>query len=156
MKFRGRCVLAVASTFALLWAGKAGAAAALAVSAQSELGFGQTVATASPGTVTVSWSGGRVAAGGSVLGNGLAVSAASFRVSGEPNTAYSITLPIACTLSRAGSSMTVDGFASNPDGSGNLGPLGAQTVLLGATLHLSASQPSGAYSGSYAVTVAYN
>jgi len=84
------------------------------------------------------------------------VSAASFRVSGEPNTAYSITLPVACTLSRAGNSMTVDGFASNPDGSGNLGPLGAQTVLLGATLHLSASQPSGAYAGSYAVTVAYN
>jgi len=156
MKFRSRCVLAVASTLALLWAGKAGAAAALAVSAQSELGFGQMVATASPGTVTVSWSGGRVAAGGSVLGNGLAVSAASFRVSGEPNTAYSITLPVACTLSRAGNSMTVDGFASNPDGSGNLGPLGAQTVLLGATLHLSASQPSGAYAGSYAVTVAYN
>jgi hypothetical protein len=154
-----RCcrLLTVVSTLAvLLRAVEANAAAALAVSGQSDLGFGQLVASASSGTVTVAWSGGRTSAGGSVLGSGMAVSAASFRVTGEPNTDYSITLPTACTLTRAGSSMTVDGFTSSPGGSGNLGPLGAQTVLLGATLHLSSSQPAGAYSGSYAVTVAYN
>jgi hypothetical protein len=129
---------------------------AIDVTTQSNLGFGQIVATTTSGTVTVSPASSRTRSGGVVLGNALGVSAASFAVSGEPNTGYSITLPSLCTLSASGSSMTADAFTSSPGGSGNLGPSGSQSVTLGATLHVSSGQAAAAYSGTYSVTVAYN
>jgi hypothetical protein len=48
------------------------------------------------------------------LGKGFAASAASFTVHGQPNAAYSITLPSSCVLSGADGSMTADTFVSNP------------------------------------------
>ncbi|MEO8505739.1 MAG: DUF4402 domain-containing protein [Acidobacteriota bacterium] len=123
---------------------------------QGNLGFGQIVATTVAGTVTVSPVGSRTSSGGVLLGNGLGVSAATFAVIGEPNASFSITLPTPCTLSSGGSSMTLDSFTSHPNGSGNLGPAGSQSVTLGATLHVGAAQAAAAYSGSYNVTVAYN
>src|SRR5437762_1531773 len=71
----------------------------------SGLKFGQIVATASPGAVTLTPAGFRSASGGAVLGNGFGVSPASFTVTGDPNTAYGITLPGATSLSGGASSM---------------------------------------------------
>ena len=135
---------------------RGGAVIAIAATAQSNLGFGQIVATTTSGTVTVSPSNGRTRTGGVVLGNALGVAAASFAVTGEPNTGYSITLPNQSTLSAGASSMTADAFTSSPSGASNLGPSGSQSVTLGATLHVSAGQASAAYSGTYPVTMAYN
>jgi hypothetical protein len=129
---------------------------AIAVTTQANLGFGQIVATTTSGTVTVSPAGSRTRSGGVVLGNALGVGAASFAVTGEPNTGYSITLPSLCTLSAGASSMTADAFTSSPSGSSNLGPSGSMSVTLGATLHVSSGQAAAAYSGTYPITVAYN
>jgi hypothetical protein len=149
--------LAAAAIIVLAMLPTRGAAVtAIDVTTQSNLGFGQIVATTTSGTVTVSPAGSRTRSGGVVLGNGSGVSAASFAVTGEHNAGYSITLPSVCTLSAGGSSMTADTFTSSPSGSGNLGPSGAQSVTLGATLHVGSGQAAAAYSGTYPVTLAYN
>jgi hypothetical protein len=51
--------------------------------------------------------------------------------------------------------MAVSTFTSNPSGTGTL-TSGAQTLAVGATLTTVASQVSGAYTGTYNVTVEYN
>jgi type 1 fimbria pilin len=50
--------------------------------------------------------------------------------------------------------MTVDTFTSNPSGTGTLSG-GAQTLNVGATLHVAGAQAAGNYTGTYNVTVAY-
>lgn len=157
MKARaGSPLVALLLLLAILLARRAAAVVGINLTANSNLGFGQAVATVTPGAVTVSPEGVRTVSGGVVLGNGFGASAASFTVTGEPNVNYSITLPSSGVLTGAGSSMSVDEFTSSPDGSGNLGPGGTQVVTLGATLHVGAPQLSAAYSGTYFVTVSYN
>ena len=130
--------------------------AGIFLSANSNLSFGQIVATRSPGSVTVTPGGLRVSSGGVVLGRTVGFSPASFTVSGDANANYVITLPASVTFSAGGSSMTVDTFISTPSGSGTLGAGGTQTLSVGATLHVGAAQQSSAYLGSYTVTVAYD
>lgn len=136
----------------------AGARAQLAVDlvTTDDLGFGKIVATGTPGTVTVTPSGGRDASGGAALGGASGVSAAGFTATGLANASFSITLPLASVLTSGLRSMTADSFTSFPSGSANLGPGGSQTVRVGATLHLGASQGQGAYSGTFVVIVSYN
>lgn len=152
----GSFIIPLLVLLAILLARDTGAVVSINLTTNSNLGFGQAVATVAPGTVTVSPAGGRTASGGVVLGNGLGVSAASFTVTGELDANYSITLPSSCTLTGGGSSMSVDTFTTSPSGSGNLGPGGTEVVALGATLHVGAPQSSAAYVGTYFVTVAYN
>lgn len=151
-----RLVAAATTLLAMLPMCAAAAVLPLDVTPQAHLGFGQIVATTTSGTVTVTPSGQRRRDGGVVLGNGFGVSAAAFVVTGDALAVYSITLPDDCTLSAGGSSMIADGFTSDPDELGNLGPSGTQTVTIGATLHVGSGQASAAYSGTYAVTLAYN
>jgi hypothetical protein len=126
------------------------------LTANAGLSFGQIVATTSPGAVTVTPAGLRSASGGVTLGNGRGFSPASFTVVGDANAGYGITLPSTATLSGGGSTMTVDTFVSSPSSSGNLGAGGMQTLSVGATLHVGAAQLPASYTGTYAVTVAYN
>jgi Domain of unknown function (DUF4402) len=154
-----RKIRAVATTIVLLAMGPPRAAVAviaLEVTTQSTLSFGQFMTTTTSGTVTVSPSGSRTRSGGVALGNDFGVAAASFLITGEPNTAYSISLPSSCTLSADGKSLTADDFTSSPSGMGILGPGGTQSVTLGATLHVGIRQSAAAYSGSYAVTFSYD
>jgi hypothetical protein len=124
------------------------------------LQFGKIVSGATAGTVTVSPTGTRTSSGGVSPVNGAtpAPSAASFTVTGEAGASYAITLPTsAITLGNgAGGTMTVDGFTSNPDGTGTLAADGHQVLDVGATLHVGASQAAGTYSGTFSVAVAYN
>jgi hypothetical protein len=126
------------------------------LTADASLSFGQIVATTSPGAVTVTPAGLRSSSGGVTLGNGRGFSPASFTVAGDANAGYGVTLPSTATLSGGGSTMTVDTFASTPSSAGNLGAGGTQTLSVGATLHVGAVQLPASYSGTYAVTVAYN
>jgi hypothetical protein len=152
------CFLAASATalLAILDATAAPALKGIVLSANSELSFGQIISTASPGAVTVTPGGARTSSGGVVLGSSAGFSPASFTVSGDANANYVVTLPASTTFSADGSSMTVDTFTSSPSGSGILGAGGTQTLSVGATPHVGATQHSAAYSGSYSVTVAYN
>jgi hypothetical protein len=160
---------ALVASLVLLSAGAAnatgtagGAAAAEIVSALSisnniGLQFGQIVPSIVIGTVTISTAGVRSSLGGVTLGNGLVPAASSFAVTGAPSNTYAITLPTSITLTAAaGAPMTVDTFVSAPTVAGTLDVTGAQTLLVGATLHVGVSQVANPYSGTFNVTVAYN
>ena len=85
------------------------------------------------------------------------VSAASFTIGGTGTYSYIITLPTTCTLTSGANTMTVGTFTSTPSATGAL-TAGAQTLLVGATLTVAASQATGVYvSGTaFNVTVNYN
>ncbi len=109
--------------------------------------------------------------GSSVQGDGsLAVatgdaSAAEFTVSGEPSTAYTITLPADGTIimqTGAGASadeqIAVDSFVSAPAAGANglLDGTGSETLKVGATrAALSATQVTGSYTTNFTVDVVY-
>jgi len=119
------------------------------------LGFGTIVATGSAGTVTVSPTGVRTAAGGVVLASGAGVAAASFIASGPNWRAYSIVLPGSATLTTGTKTMTVNTFKSNPTGGGVLNGSGSATVTIGATLHIGVAQSTGSYAGTFPVTLSF-
>ena len=128
----------------------------IAIARITDLNFG-TLVPGSGGTVIVTPGGVRSATGGISLISS-AVSAATFNVTGEVSTPYTITLPASILITNTVTptqQMTVDTFASNPSGTGTLSGLGAQSLAVGATLHVTASQPSGLYTGTFNVTVAY-
>ena len=86
--------------------------------------------------------------------------AGNFTITGEPNQAYTVTFSADATLGDGGgNTMTVDTFTDN-----NPSPLsgaGTDTLLVGGTLNVGASQASGNYSTTtggapYTVTVNYN
>ena len=123
----------------------------------TDLNFGDVVPSGVAGTVTVTPAALRTSAGGASLGNGAAVTAASFTVGGQGSATYTITLPAAAvTLTSGANTMTVDTFTSNPSGTGALSAGGSQTLNVGANLNVGISQATGTYSGSFSVTVAYN
>lgn len=101
----------------------------------------------------------RSATGGVVLlssGNG---SAASFRISGDPELTYGLTLPAdgSATLANGtGQTMPISNFTSSPTGAGQLNLSGFQDISIGATLNVGNGQAGGSYSGSFEVTVDYN
>jgi uncharacterized protein DUF4402 len=98
----------------------------------------------------------RTPGGGASLGSGAAVTAAAFTVSGQGSATYAITLPASATVTSGANTMTVNGFTSNPAGTGTLSGAGSQNLLVGATLNVGASQATGTYSGTFDVTVTYN
>jgi hypothetical protein len=133
-------------------------AAAIAIGNTRSLSFGSFVA-GSGGSVTMSPSGARSAAGGVTLVPSGAGTAAQFSITGDPGMTYSISLPLdgeAELSNGAGQSMPLRAFTSDPSGTGVLDGGGSQTVSVGATLDVGASQATGAYSGAFSVTVNYN
>lgn len=138
----------------------AGEAGAQTVAKTQDLSFGGFVAGGG-GTVTVSPAGARTSGGDvTLLTSGVFAqfSPAVFDISGSALTAYSITLPADGTVSvtsAQGHSMSLRSFTSSPAGSGQLSGSGSQTLSVGATLVVGNSQPSGNYSGSFAVTVVF-
>lgn len=133
-------------------------AAAISIQNTQELSFGSFVA-GSGGTVTVSTSDARSAGGGVMLVPSREGAAARFTVSGDAFATYTIQLPgnDFVKLTGPGGEMVVNDFTSSPSGAGGqLDVLGSQTLLVGATLSVGSSQPTGDYSGSFTVTVNYN
>lgn len=87
---------------------------------------------------------------------------ASFAVTGEPSTSYTITLPADSTVvmttgaGGANETIAVDSFTSFPVTTGTLDGSGAQSLFVGATrAALGASQVAGSYTGAFTVTVVY-
>lgn len=124
-----------------------------------DMNFGNVAASTVAGTVILAPAGTRTFTGGVRLpvvpGT---VTAASFDVTGEGANTYAITLPSsAISLADASShTMSVDVFTSTPSTTGTL-TSGAQTITVGGTLHVGATQAPGVYtSGNFTVTVNYN
>lgn len=129
----------------------------IAIAKLADLNFGSLVSGPTAGTVIVDPFGIRTATGGASLVNS-PYGAAQFNVTGEPSTAYTITLPNAISIVHTTNNafaMTVNTFTSDPSGTGTLSALGAQQLNVGATLNVGASQASGLYTGTFNVTVAY-
>lgn len=86
---------------------------------------------------------------------------ASFDIIGGNNLTYTIDINgggAAASLTGTGPAMNVDTWTSNPTPTGTLNGSGAQTVLIGATLHVGtlAAQTVGAYTATFTLDVAYN
>lgn len=150
--WRVRLQVSVATVLCLVTAAPANAQVT-SVTAISGLNFGSFVANGS-GSVTVAASGLRSKSGSvTLLSQGAPAAAAQFTVSGSPNASYSISLPTESSLTGPGSAMTLSIFTSTPSGSGLLAAGGTQTLSVGATLTVGASQTPGTYSGNFNVTV---
>lgn len=124
-----------------------------------DMNFGNAaVQTGTGGTIVLTPAGGRTVTGGVTLPvvTGT-VSAASFTVTGSGTSTYSITLPATCTITSGVNTMIVNTFTSTPTPTGTLVG-GTETLLIGATLNVSAAQAPGTYlSGTpFSVTVNYN
>ena len=120
----------------------------------ADLLFGNIIADADGGTVTVNLDGSRNATGvlfPSVLGTS---AAAKFTVTGFEGATYAITLPTApVTITHNTDEMTVTDFSEDATGTLNSG---TETFNVGATLNVGANQAEGEYTGTFSVTVAYN
>jgi hypothetical protein len=126
----------------------------IAIAKVSDLNFGSLVSTTG-GTVTVSPAGAATPSAGVTIVTPGSVSAATFNVTGEPSTAYTITLPTSITISNGAQTMAVDTFTSNPGGTGALSPAGTQLLAVGGKLTVGVAQATGSYTGTFNVTVAY-
>ncbi len=121
------------------------------------LDFGTVSRSSTAGTVTVPTTGDRIPDGGvGVLGSS-SFSPAPFTVTGENSSAFNVTLPangtVVLTRVSGAETMAVNGFTSNAPSS--LSSSGSASFTIGATLSVGANQMAGEYTGSFAVTVAY-
>lgn len=121
-----------------------------------------SIAVNGAGTVVVATNGNISCTVGALVCPGFAASAAAFHVTGDANTAVSVTLPAAAstltyvgwTGAGAAPTMTVDTWTSDfPNGNTLVG--GAADFAVGGTLHVAAAQPAGSYAGTFDVSVQY-
>jgi hypothetical protein len=130
----------------------------IAIANTTNMNFGNVAVGASGGTVVMTPAGVRSVTGGVTLpATAGTVSAAAFNVTGVDTYTFAITLPVAAvTITSGANTMTVTNFTSTPSGTGTIS--GTTSLTVGATLNVSANQPSGNYvSGTpFTVTVNYN
>ncbi len=135
--------------------------APIAIAKSVDMNFGNVATSVDAGTVVLNPASSRTQTGGVTLpATGGTVAAASFNVTGEGAYTYAITLPSTdYTITKAAGTetMLVNAFTSTPSATGAL-TAGAQTLTVGATLNVGASQVSGAYTNAtgFDVTVNYN
>lgn len=134
----------------------------ITIAAVTDLVFGR-FAPGAGGTVTVS-TGGVRSNTGAVLMTGAAPSAARFNITGDASATYSITHSGSTSLNNGPSSMALTKFSdltaanatSGVATSGVLSAGGTQSLYVGGTLAVAASQAPGVYTGTVVATVEYN
>lgn len=133
----------------------------IAITKTADMSFGNLSTDGTAGTVVLAPAGTRTTTGGLALpATTGTVTAAAFDVTGEGAYTYSITLPstdYTITKTASTETMAINTFTSNPTSPGTL-TAGAQTITVGATLNVGASQVSGTYTNAtgFDVTVNYN
>ncbi|MDB5095704.1 MAG: hypothetical protein JWM80_125 [Cyanobacteria bacterium RYN_339] len=128
----------------------------LALTKTANPSFGDVVAGGTAGTVLLTTAGARTSTGGVTLGNGTGVSAGTFSLTGEPSTAYAVTVsPTTLSLTGPGTAMTVDTWVLSPTSPGVLPAVPPATLLVGGTLHVNANQTQGSYTGILTVSANY-
>lgn len=132
--------------------------APIAIADGTDLMFGNIITDGSVGTVVIAPDGVRTATGGARFSSTLpgTFGASSFVVTGEGNSTYAITLPADGTISLAGPATSTAMTLSNFTSVGGTLTAGTETLTVGATLNVGATQLPGAYAGTYTVTVSYN
>jgi hypothetical protein len=126
----------------------------------SAMDFGKLVMDASNtgGTLTLTAGGARSVLGGVNLVGGNTGTAGVVNVTAQSGNTFSVSLPgSAVSLSGpGGATMSVDTFTAGQSLTTVAATGTAQAFTIGATLHASASQAPGAYTGSFTVTAAYD
>lgn len=131
------------------------------VTKTNDLVFGRVVRPASgSGTVTIPYGTDTVTAtGGAVAIAGIATSHAKFTVAGEGGQTVSVTVPASFSLTGPGDAIDVT-LTGDKTGSqalgGTLGSSSSIVVNVGGSFALAAEQKTGAYTGSFTVSAAYN
>jgi len=129
--------------------------APIAISQTAAMEFGSMSPTAVAGTVVLTTAGVRTSTNVD-LAAGATPAAGAFSVSGNANSAYSVTLPTTVTLASGANSMTLQAFGDDAGATPTIPGTGPATFSVGATLVVGANQAAGGYTGSYTVTVNYN
>jgi hypothetical protein len=132
----------------------------IGITKTADLDFGSfsSITDGAGGTVVIAPNGNRSATGDVALSTvgSATVSAASFNVAGQADATYAITLPESATLTNGANTMSIDTFTSSPGTSGTLDNTGKQSLAVGGTLHVGATQAAGTYAGTFNVSVEYN
>jgi len=132
----------------------------ISLTVSSSLSFGTVVRPSSgSGTVVIGNTGAVSTTGGAVVLASSTTSYPSYSVGGEGGQAITVTFPSTMTLTGpGGATLTVtlshSAFAANL--SGALGSAGTATFTAGGSLPVASTTTTGAYTGTYNVTVAYN
>jgi spore coat protein U-like protein len=136
---------------------------AIQISNNGNLAFGNIAASGTAGTVTVSPNGSRGVTGGTVAAGGTST-AAQFNVTGQAGLTYSINFSgTSATLTSGANTMaftaisdvTASAITTGTVASGILTG-GNQTIYVGGSLTVGATQVAGTYTGSINVAVDYN
>ena len=133
--------------------------APIAITKNVDMNFGNIAPSATvAGTVTLATNGTRTNSGASLPAVEGTVAAAQFTVTGEGDSAFTISMPAdnAIKLVGAGTDMNLTGFTNDAGGATSALITGTKVINVGATLHVGQSQAAGAYTANFAVTVNYN
>jgi hypothetical protein len=123
-------------------------------STNGDLGFGYII-PGTGGTVTVTSAGVITPSTGLTLTTQLPTGAAQFKVTGEADFHYSITMDNATIITNgSGGSMNVTGLEHNA--TGTLDGSGEEIFRVGGVLSVSSGQATGSYTGTFNVDAAYN
>ena len=126
----------------------------------ANLAFGTVIRPATgSGSVTISPAGVPSVTGVTLAPTSGARNAAAFTVTGEGGQAVSVTVPATFSMTGPASStllVTTANTVSSPTLSNALGASGTLQVLVGGTVPIEASTTTGAYSGTFTVSAAYN
>jgi len=129
---------------------------ALEMTRASDLYFGSIVPNATQaGTVEVS-SGGALTCGDNLTCLGDDISAAGFKVRGEADHGYTVTLPDTVTISNGSATMTISELSDSVSGESAISDAGTDDFSVGGRLSVAAAQASGVYSGTFNVLIEYN
>jgi hypothetical protein len=136
---------------------------AISLSKTADLSFGKIIRPSTgSGTVTLSAAGVRTVTGtGAVAIASPAPTRAAFSVSGEGGQAVTVTIPATFTMTSGANTLTVT-TASTGGGaqtlSSNLGNAGSNptAINVGGSFPMTSATPTGAYTGTFTVTVQYN
>lgn len=132
----------------------------LTITKNADLAFGRIVRPRTgSGTVTLANTGNAVVAGtGAVALSGITTSRAQFTVDGEGGQVVTTSIPSSVSLVNGTNTIPVTlspDFGSTVTLSGALAAAGSKVLNVGGSFSLPSTQASGAYSGSFTVTVAY-
>jgi hypothetical protein len=135
----------------------------LQITKETDLNFGSMFSPRNGGgTVTVDTDNQRTPSSVQLAtATGQSVTAAQFKVSGEPNAVFTITFPYSfnvVNIDNPDAKMLVDNFTSNVTSPATLDANGEKIIKIGATLHVYDYQAVGTYKNTadLKITVAYN